>query len=165
MNPNNKNKYSIRRADLRDIQILVSHHCMMFKEIRDLQDKKIEDNNYKKMEETYRKKLSEEFPRELCHAWIVEYENKKIVASGAISICSFVPTPENPNYIGAYLHSVYTEKEHRGNGLATKIIEEARNFCRQNNIAGIFLYASDAGRPIYEKIGFEPITSFMHLLV
>ena len=165
MSPNNKNKYSIRKAGLNNIQTLVSHHCMMFLEIRELQGKKIDDTSYKKMEEAYTKKLNEDFLKELCHAWIVKDENRKIVASGAISICSFVPTPENPNYIGAYLHSMYTEMEHRGNGLATKIIEEARDFCCQNNIAEIILYASDAGRPVYEKIGFEPITSFMHLSV
>ena len=138
---------------------------MMFKEIRDLQDKKIDDSSYKKMEEAQARKIGEGFPKRLCHSWIAEDENGKIVASGAISICSFVPTPENPNYIGAYLHSMFTEKEHRGNGVAAKIIEEARNFCRQNNISTIMLSASAAGKTVYEKIGFKPIDSFMYLIV
>jgi GNAT superfamily N-acetyltransferase len=162
MNPNDKNKYSIRKAN---IQTLVSHHCMMFREIRELQGKKIDDTSYKEMEEADTKKLSEGFLKELCHAWIVEDENRKIVANGAISICNWVPIPENPNYIMAYLHSMYTEKEHRENGLATKIIEEARDFCCQNNISAIMLGASDAGRHVYEKVGFKPVPSFMHLLI
>ena len=165
METNSKNKYSIRKATLSDVQILVSHHCMMFKEIRDLQDKKIDDSNYKKMEEAQTRKIAEDLPKGLCHAWIVEDENGEIVVSGAISVFSLVPTPENPNYIAAYLHSMYTEKEYRGNGLATKIIEEARNFCRQNNISIIMLSASEAGKPVYAKMGFKPVSSFMHLMV
>ena len=159
------NKYFILKAVLSDIQVLVSHHCMMFREIRDLQDKKIDDISCKKMEESQTKKIGDGFPKGLCHAWVTEDENGKIVASGAISICNWVPTPEDPNYIVAYLHSMYTEKVHRGIGLATKIIEEVRDFCRKNNISRILLAASDSGKPIYEKIGFKSNNSFMFLTV
>lgn len=165
MKANSKNKYFIRKATLSDVQILVSHHCMMFKEIRALQGKKIDDISYRKMEEVDTKKLYDNFPKKLCHAWIAEDENEKIAASGVISICNWVPTPENPNYIVAYLHSMYTENEYRKSGLATRIIEEARNFCRQSNISAILLSASDAGKPVYEKIGFESSNAFMYLMV
>ena len=95
METNSRNKYSIRKADLNDIQILVSHRCIMFKEKMDLQGKKVDDCNYKKMEETDTKRIREGFSNGLCHAWIAEDEKGEIVASGAASICSLSPTPEN----------------------------------------------------------------------
>lgn len=101
-----KKRYYIRKATIKDIQTLISHHCLMFEEIRNLKAEKINPEKFTKMKESYRIKLEEELPKGLCRAWVAEDKNKKIAASGAVSIFSFVPVPENPSYIGAYLHSM-----------------------------------------------------------
>lgn len=165
MKANSGDKYVIRKAVLSDVQILVSHHSQMFKEIRILQEKIVDQDKYKKMEESQTKKLQDEMPRGLCHAWVVEDDNKVAIASGAISIYSFTASPEDPAYTGAYVHSIYTEKQHRGNKLSTLIVKEAISFCQDKGISRMLLIASDAGRPIYEKIGFEPITTLMYMTV
>lgn len=165
MKTNSRDKYAIRKAVLSDLHILVSHHTQMFKEIRTLQKKDIDQDKYKRMEEFQTRKLQDEMPRGLCHAWVIEDENKAVVASGAISIFSFTASPEDPTYTGAYVHSIYTEKQHRGNNLSTLIVKKAISFCRDQNISRMLLKASDAGRPVYEKIGFEPITTFMSMTV
>lgn len=165
MKANSKNKYAIRKAVFGDIQALVAHHSQMFKEISILQEKIVDQDKYKKMEESQTKKLQDEMPRGLCHAWVVEDDNKAVVASGAISIYSFTASPEDPTYTGAYVHSIYTEKQHRGNKLATLIVKKAISFCQDQNISKMLLIASDAGKPVYEKIGFEPITTLMYMTV
>lgn len=159
------NGYFIRKADIKDIQSLIDHHCLMFEEIKILKAEKIDSEKFAKMKKSYRTKLEEELPKGLCHAWVVEDKNKKIVASGAVSVFSFVPVPDNLSYIGAYLHSMYTAKEHRGNKLATRIIEEVMLFCKEKKITRIMLKASDAGKSIYEAIGFKPVESIMDLKI
>lgn len=128
MRANSRDKYSIRKAILSDIHILVSHHSHMFKEIRILQEKDIDLGEYMKMEESQTRKLQDEMPKGLCHAWVVEDTDNTIVASGSISMYSFTASPENPTYTGAYVHSIYTEKQHRGNKLSTLIVKEAISF-------------------------------------
>lgn len=132
-----RDKYSVRKATADDIPLLVQHHSMMFKEIRSLQGKDIDQAKYQKMEESQAKKLLEEMPKGLCHAWIVEDENKIAAASGAISICSFVPVPESTRYKVAYVHGMYTEEKYRKYGLVKKVIKEIKIFCQQNDIGRI----------------------------
>lgn len=160
-----KRNYTVRKATIDDIPRLVSHHRLMVEEIRTLQHRNFSSEQYIKMEEAQTEKLRKDMTSELCHAWIAEDNNGNIAASGAISICSFTASPENPTYMEAYVHSVYTEKEHRGNKLSTRIINEAISFCREKGISKIFLKASDAGKPVYDALGFEPLNTFMHLTV
>jgi len=71
------------------------------------------------MESAYRAKLSGELASGECKSWVIEME-KAIVASGAISIVKMVPTPFDISCRMAYVHSMYTEKEQRGCGCASK---------------------------------------------
>jgi GNAT superfamily N-acetyltransferase len=144
----------LREAGERDIPQLGLHHRKMFEEIWEKKGKNIDISIYKKIERAYAQKLKKEFLSGICKAWVIESENK-IVASGAISIVSFVPTPDDLSSSIAYLHSMYTEKEYRNNHFANHIIKKAVQYCKENRIKRIILTASDAGRPIYEKIGFR----------
>jgi len=88
-----------------------------------------------------------------------------IVASGAITIVSLVPTPNDFSSKVAYLHSIYTERAFRGKSFANRIVREALEYCRANGIKRVFLNASDAGRPIYERIGFSSSSDMMRIFV
>lgn len=162
---NVKQKYAVSKATIKNIPLLVSHHRAMFEEIRVLQQKKISADDYAKMEKAQTEKLKAEIPRGACHAWVAEDNNSTIVASGAFSICSLTASPENPTYLVAYVHSIYTEKQHRGNKLSTRIVNEMISFCREKGISKMFLGASDVGRPIYEALGFKSLNTFMHLTI
>ena len=108
------------------------------------------------------KKLSDEIPRGICVAWIME-ENGKIAGSGAITLTSMTPTPIKLNYITAYLHSVYVTKEFRGKSMAKLLLKEVENYCKENGIGEISLKASDAGKPIYESVGYKKVDNYMNL--
>jgi ribosomal protein S18 acetylase RimI-like enzyme len=64
----------------------------------------------------------------------------------------------------AYILNVYTEREHRGNGLATTVTRAAIDEARRRGIRVVSLHASDEGRAIYERLGFEE-TNEMRLLL
>jgi predicted GNAT family acetyltransferase len=155
------NKYTIRKTAIEDINLLVRHHSSMFKEIMELQEKDIILAEFQKMEDLYRKKLNGEMDTGVFTGWVVEVDNV-IIASGAVSICSMVPTPDTSSYLRAYIHSIFTEKEHRHKQLALTMMLKIKKHCANNGITNIFLSASDAGRQLYEKIGFKKNNSFMH---
>lgn len=87
-----------------------------------------------------------------------------IAAGAGMLLHDWPPGIRDNGTTRAYILNVYTEREHRGNGLATiatrAAIEEARN----RGIRVIALHASDEGRPIYERLGFEE-TNEMRLLL
>jgi GNAT superfamily N-acetyltransferase len=58
----------------------------------------------------------------------------------------------------ANILNVYTRPESRRKGLARRLVETALEWCRANGISTVILHASDAGRPLYASMGFQPST-------
>jgi GNAT superfamily N-acetyltransferase len=83
------------------------------------------------------------------------------VSGGAVSIVSYVPVPHDLDPRIAFLHSVYTEPGHRHRGFAGRITDEAIRWCRKAGIRRLYLVASEAGKPLYEKNGFMPVENMM----
>jgi GNAT superfamily N-acetyltransferase len=80
--------------------------------------------------------------------------NPTILAACGIFFGDFPPHFLDPNPLRAYLLNFYTSPEARGRGLATQLLEQAVEVCKENNVRVITLHASKFGRPIYEKFGF-----------
>jgi predicted acetyltransferase len=154
----------LREAIERDIPQLGIHHRKMVEEIWEKKHKSIDMSIGKKLEIAYVQKLKQELVNGVCKVWVIETEGK-IIASGAITIFRYVPTPDNIAGSLAYFHSVYTEMEHRNNGYASSIIAKATQYCIDNEIKRIMLNASEAGRPIYEKYGFQSAPEAMRLVI
>jgi GNAT superfamily N-acetyltransferase len=160
----NSRGFVLREATELDIPRLSVHHRKMFEEIWEKKGQHLWDSAGSKIEEAYSRKLSAEMPACSCKSWVIEKGND-VVASGAITIISLVPTPNDPSPKVAYLHSMYTEGEHRGNQLASRIVGKALEFCKSNGIKRAILNASEAGRPLYEKVGFSSVPEMMRILV
>jgi GNAT superfamily N-acetyltransferase len=155
---------NLQEAIIDDVQILAIHHRKMFEEIWEQKGLFIEKVRAKELETAYSEKIKKQLPEGICKAWVIKTDNK-IIASGAITIVSFVPVPSDINHKIAYLHSMYTEKEYRNKKCAQKIVNRAIRYCQQNGISRVVLNASDAGRPIYDKIGFIPSPETMRLFI
>jgi GNAT superfamily N-acetyltransferase len=153
----------IRIATQDDIPLLARHHRMMFEEIWEQGSKPFDPQAMSVLEQEYTAKLSSEFTSGSCRAWVVQ-ESDRIVSSGAVSIVPYVPTPLDPQIPIAFLHSIYTEKEFRHQHHARRITEEASEYCRNRGIKRLYLFASDAGRPLYASLGFTPVPNMMLLL-
>jgi GNAT superfamily N-acetyltransferase len=154
----------IHSATPDDIWLLAVHHRKMFEEIWEQKGKILETHTAKEIEKAYHRKLEKEIPDGTCRAWLFK-NGSQAVASGAISIISFVPIPDDPNHSVAYLHSMYTEKNFRGRKYARRIIERAVDTCKENGIRRVVLNASNAGRPLYERLGFVSSPETMRLFI
>jgi GNAT superfamily N-acetyltransferase len=87
--------------------------------------------------------------------WLAEVDGR-VVAGGGIAIVGFQPTPYDPSPRRAWILNMYTEPPYRRRGLARMILQHMIAWCREQGIGSVFLHASDAGRPLYESLGFEP---------
>ena len=89
-------------------------------------------------------------------AWLAETSEGKIVAGGAVLI---VPWPANPIHRKqqrAFLLNVFTEPAFRRRGIARSLVQTMSDWCRGQGFGSVFLHASDAGRPLYQSMGFQP---------
>ncbi|MFO7666608.1 MAG: GNAT family N-acetyltransferase [Desulfobacterales bacterium] len=155
---------NIQDATIDDIQTLAVHHRKMFEEIWEQKGLGIDKARAKELESAYREKVLKQLPEGICKAWVIKNGNE-IIASGAITIVSLVPVPSDINHKIGYLHSMYTEKAYRNQKYAQQIIDKAIQYCTQNGIGRVLLNASNAGRPIYEKIGFVSSPETMRLFI
>ncbi len=154
----------IREATVNDIPLLAIHHRKMFEEIWENKGEDIDRSIFAEIERAYIEKLKRQLQDCSCKAWVIEDEHR-VIASGAISIVSFVPSPQDLSSNVAYLHSVYTERDQRNNQCAQRIVKQAVHYCQAHGIRRVILNSSEAGRPIYEKIGFKPAPDIMRLLL
>ena len=78
-----------------------------------------------------------------------------IVAGAGMLLQDLPPGPRDIRTTRAYILNVYTEPEHRGRGLATIATRAALDEARRRRIRVVTLHASDEGRHIYDRLGFE----------
>lgn len=154
----------IRPALLAEIPILARHHRMMFEAIWRQKGLTLSPLAGHEIEVAYRNKLDQQLPQGTCRSWVAE-QGGHIVASGAVSIASLVPVPGDGNHQVAYVHTIFTEKDFRRQGWAGRITETILADCKNRGIKRILLNASAQGRPLYEKLGFQPLPEMMRLLV
>ena len=155
---------NVQEAIVEDIKSLAIHHRKIFEEIWERKRLKLEDTQAKELESAYIEKVSKQIPEGVCKAWVIK-DGDRIIASGAISIVSLVPVPNDLKHQVAYMHSIYTEKAHRNKKCAQKIVDKAIQYCKHNGVNRIFLNASEAGKPIYDKKGFESSPETMRLFI
>lgn len=67
----------------------------------------------------------------------------------------------NTNGVG-YIYNVYVEPEYRRQGIARRLVQTALDHCAEKKIKRVRLHASDAGRPLYEQLGFLPTNEMIY---
>jgi GNAT superfamily N-acetyltransferase len=143
--------YRIRQATVADVDAIVRHRVRMFMDMGEL-----EPGDAPAVESATRARLGVELVSGQYVAWLVEAGNE-VVAGAGVLLHQYYPNAENPRgRPTAYILNVYTEPEHRRQGLAQKLVEEILAWCRANDFPRASLHASDAGRAVYEGLGFKP---------
>ncbi len=147
---------TIRRATVADVEVIVSHRRRMFSDMG-LGD----DTAREAMAAAARTLIRASLQDGSYQGWLAE-ENGRVVAGGGVAIVSFQPTPVDPGPRRAWILNMYTEPDYRRRGLAMQILRAIVCWCREQGLRQVFLQASEAGRPLYERAGFRP-TSEMRL--
>jgi GNAT superfamily N-acetyltransferase len=142
---------SIRHAELADIPMILHHRHGMFEDMgvgtpesRDRMDVDFEPWLRTKMENgDY-------------IGWFVVNEADEIVCGAGLWIMEWAPGPLDLSTRRAYVLNVYTEPAWRRRGIAQYLVQSICDWCKQQGFKQVLLHASDAGRPIYERLGFLP---------
>lgn len=94
--------------------------------------------------------------------FVAESEGLAIACAGAF-LKSDVPYRyfQTPHY--GFVGDVYTEQAFRGQGLAKALSESVLLWLRSRGVCMIRLLASEAGRPLYRKLGFVPTDEMVRI--
>jgi len=85
----------------------------------------------------------------------------QVLAAAGIYMLPFPPHWMHDEPVRAYLLNFYTAPEARGHGHAKQLVQACIDESRKLGVTVITLHASQFGRPIYEKFGFQPTTEMM----
>ncbi len=86
--------------------------------------------------------------------FVAKIDNKILGCVGAF-IKSDLPYRYYKCPIYGFIGDVYTVPNSRNKGLSTKLNEMALAWLKKQGVTMVKLLASEAGRPIYEKLGFK----------
>ncbi len=148
--------YKIRLATIDDAAIIARHRAEMFFDMGyiDAQQMDIVAGNSLPMLQAML--VSGEY-----RGWLVEFEGE-IVAGGGMILRRLLP--RLGCFSGgqeAYILNMFTEREHRHKNLARHLMQVMIEWCQKNKMGRVSLHASDAGRPLYESLGFATTNEMM----
>lgn len=139
----------LRRATTRDLDLLVRHRRGMWEDMAEHAPHVVASGD-----SAYRRWLAPRLASRRALGWVVESGARAPHASGILWLREVQPRPDAPQRFEPYLMSMFTERDARGRGHATRIVRAAAAFARREGYPRLRLHASSAGRPVYERLGF-----------
>jgi GNAT superfamily N-acetyltransferase len=149
---------TVRPATIADIPILVSYRRAMFESMGI-----VDQNALSAMCAAMSRYLSQALPGGEYHGWVAE-AGATVIASGGLVIHHLPPSPRNMDGREGYIMNIYTEPEWRRKGVATVIVSAILDYLRSLGVPVATLHATQDGRPVYERLGFEQ-TNEMRLIM
>jgi len=148
--------FATREATVADAALISAHRRAMFLSMPNPDDAVL-DRMSRAFEPWVRERLTD--GRYL--GWIVE-DDGRVAGSAGMLLVDWPPHPFHPDTSQrAYLLNVFVEPEFRRQGLAHRLIEQCVAEAKRRGVRVVTLHASDAGRPVYEKLGFHSTSEMM----
>ena len=86
-----------------------------------------------------------------------------LIACSGLVLYSRMPGTHGLASREGYIMNMYTHPEYRRLGVATELLNRMIQYARGAGARRVWLRATPMGKPVYEKIGFEPMESAMQL--
>jgi GNAT superfamily N-acetyltransferase len=142
--------YRIRSAIAADADVIALHRVAMFREMGEVDD----DEHCASLVSVSGQRLIEQLTSGEYVGWLAEHEGK-VVAGAGVLLHPYLPSPKNlRGRPTAYVLNVYTDPEHRRQGLASDLLQRVFLWCAERDIPRVGLHASEFGRGLYERLGF-----------
>jgi GNAT superfamily N-acetyltransferase len=143
-------KLKVRRASLKDLGVLVHQRRAMWTDlgVKDEAAHEKGDRDYERWAKTRLRKHQ-------LLGWVVEDQRGRVAGGGCVWLQAVQPRPHRVAKVQPYLLSMYTEPQFRGLGVASMIVNAAIDWCRKNHYERLMLHASEMGRGVYKRLGFN----------
>jgi GNAT superfamily N-acetyltransferase len=143
----------IRKATRRDLSAIVRHRRRMFAEMGYVNSRMLD-----KMTRNATKLFERWMKSGAYHGWMAVTRDGKVIGGGGVGITDWPPIPRDPQARRATIFNVFVEPRYRRQGLARSLMNVMIEWCREQGFAVVNLHSSNAGRPLYESLGFKATT-------
>ena len=160
-------RFEIRLATPDDVDAIAEHRARMFDEMGD-----VPANAFETLRIKSRERLRELLSRGEYIGWLaIPAQRPTIIAGGAgVQLREVLPHPlshaDGENTIAEGRHAiiinVFTEPLWRRQGVAQLLLQAILDWARAEKLDCLVLHASEAGRSLYERLGFV-VTNEMRL--
>ena len=140
---------TIRRADSSDIELLTTMRLEMRRERETAKLEIPADEFETSVREFFKKTIADG-----SFISFIAFCDDEPAACSGLSIQPLPPSYSEPHGLRGYVTNMFTRRQWRGMGLATKLLDDIVSYCKSIGCDSIDLNASDAGRPVYLKYGF-----------
>jgi GNAT superfamily N-acetyltransferase len=162
--------FTLRRAELTDVQTLVDLRLAYLREIEHLTPEQIDDTLVAATRRYFMRKM----PSSEYIAWVAVARpavapdsrgaiRSKVIGTAGLFVYDRPPTAPGGGREGRLIN-VYTEMSWRGRGVGAALIEACVETARRNGIHRILVDDSPAGRRFYERAGFTNVNTVMELV-
>lgn len=142
--------YCIRFARVSDADVIAQQRVAMFRDMGEIENAA----DAAALKSSARARLVEQLGSGEYVGWLAEQEATVIGGAGAL-IHQYHPSPQNlRGRPTAYVLNVYIDPAHRKQGVATALMKAITRWCAEQDIPRISLHTSEAGRRLYERLGF-----------
>jgi GNAT superfamily N-acetyltransferase len=147
--------FVLRQATVADADVIARQRARMFSEMGLLAG----DRTAELMEKASHY-LRVAMPRGEYVGWVAEEDggHRAIVGGAGVQVRNTLPHPRTPpgapHGREAIVLNVYTEPAWRGHGVAERLMRQVITWAGEAGIHSLVLHASEAGRPLYERLGF-----------
>jgi len=145
----------IRKAEILDIDIVTNNRIEFVTSISNIQN----INEFR----VETKKYLEDHLNDGSLLYYMAVEGEQIIASCMLCIYMTIPIPSCLNGKSGILLNVYTLKEYRRQGLASKLISKLIDDAKNLGVHTILLDYTDDGYPLYKSLGFKELNRQMEL--
>jgi GNAT superfamily N-acetyltransferase len=142
---------TIREAAPTESAIILHHRRSMF---RDMGEGTVEELD--RMVKVAGRWLDRAMADGSYHHWLALDASGAVAGGGGVLVGPWPANPKDPCTERAVILNVYTEIEFRQRGVARQIMTTILAWIQEQGLRSVNLHASKAGRPLYEKLGFEP---------
>jgi GNAT superfamily N-acetyltransferase len=150
-------KYAIRKAAVGDAPIIARHRVSMFRDMGQVPT----DALAAALLQASTAALDESLREGSYFGWLAIAETNRVLAGAGAHVQSPLP---RISHDGTAITSapvpvvvnVYTEADVRGIGIARALMNTLLRWATDHRYDRVNLHASDAGRPLYQSLGFVP---------
>jgi GNAT superfamily N-acetyltransferase len=140
----------IRLANAEDARLIAAHRRAMFAEMGSADEATLDALEQASVPWTGQRILEGRYL-----GWIAA-DGEQVAGSAGLLILDWPPHPLDPEGTErGYLLNVFVEPAYRKRGLARELVQMCLAEAKRRKIRVVTLHASDAGRPLYESMGFE----------
>lgn len=155
-----KMSLELNKATKRDLDFLVEMRVEALKAMKIMP----EDEDTVFFEEQVRQYYEKHLDTE-SHIEYLAYLDGAFAGCGMACISDRMPTYHNPMGKTAYILNIYTREAFRRRGIGEKVVTQLLRDIEKAGVYQVELYATEAGKPLYDKLGFTLMQDEMQLMI